>query len=214
MRDARQAAFAAVLLLSATAHAGASDYSDPFAYGGAMGAEAGSYSTPPNARDWSGLYAGATLGYGGADAAGGDIDGFALGANLGHDWQFDSLLAGVEADLTYSGIGNDGLGNRYDVDWLGTVRGRIGYVFDHFVAYGTAGIAWASAEYAQGGVRQSKVHTGTALGLGLEARVWDNVSAKAEYLYLNLDERTYDAGSDVSIEPDIHLLRVGLNYRF
>lgn len=213
MRIARTAAGTAAFILSATFGAAASDYSDPFAYGGASGAEA--YSAPSGAPDWSGLYAGATLGYGGGDTAGGNIDGFALGATLGRNWQINRVLAGVEGDIAYTGIGYNGFGDRFDVDWLGTVRGRIGYVFDRFVVYGTAGIAWASAEYAQAGATRSRTHTGTALGAGLEARVFENVSAKAEYVYVDLNGRSYDVGaSDPNVEPDMHLLRVGLNYRF
>lgn len=204
MRVAKAAAVSAAIVLSAPLAVSAADYADGMNYGGGYSA----------ATDWSGPYAGAVLGYGWGDVAGGDVDGFALGLTLGHNWQQGQLVYGVEGDVSYSGVGYNGFGDSYEVDWVGTVRGRIGYAFDRFVAYGTAGIAWVNADYRTPGGRDSNTHLGWAFGVGAEMQVWDNVSAKAEYLYVDVGRETYDAGPDLTLSPDMHLLRVGLNYRF
>lgn len=205
MRIAKAAAISVALVLSAPFAATAADYP---AYNYGTGTQ---YS---GATNWSGIYAGAVLGYGWGDLSRGDVDGFALGLTLGHNWQQGQLVYGVEGDVSYSGVGYNGFGDSYDVDWVGTVRGRIGYAFDRFVAYGTAGIAWVNAEYSRPAGRDTNTHLGWALGVGGEMQLTPNVSAKAEYLYVDVGRETYEAGPDLSLSPDLHLLRVGLNYRF
>ena len=68
--------------------------------------------------------------------------------------------------------------NQRRLDYYGTVRGRLGYAFDRFLAFGTGGFA-----YSNNG-------TGYAVGGGLEYALTNNITIRGEYLYVNLDRGT------------------------
>ena len=60
------------------------------------------------------------------------------------------LVLGVEADIQDSRI-NDNLKDSYakyssNLDWFGTVRGRVGYSFDRALVYATGGFAYGSVD--------------------------------------------------------------------
>ncbi|MDX6807014.1 outer membrane protein [Terrihabitans rhizophilus] len=172
-----------------------------------------SYAAPAtSASNWTGFYVGGHVGYGTGEASEADIDGFVGGVQGGFNWQMGQFLAGVEADVSYSGVGASGLVDSYDVDWLGTARGRVGFAFDRFVAYGTGGLAWANAEYEGPVSSDSNTHLGWTLGAGVEMALTERVSAKAEYLYMDFGSESYSGVGD--IEPDLHNVRLGVNYRF
>ena len=60
-------------------------------------------------------------------------------------------------------------------------------------------------------------HVGWTAGLGIEVAVGGNWTAKAEYDYVDLARRTYDLTDvglpRVNVDPNIHLFKLGLNYR-
>lgn len=128
---------------------------------------------------WAGFYAGAHGGYGwgenpffvpsaltminGGDLGGTRPTGWVAGGHFGHNWQYDRVVAGLEADLSAADLkgasntvtstagGNTiSLGLDDKVKYLGTVRGRLGYtVTPNFLLYGTAGLAWERFERGQ-----------------------------------------------------------------
>lgn len=201
MRTLMSAAASAAILLAAGA-ANAADfpatYSDPYA--------------PQVQETWSGFYLGGFVGYGWGDAGPFEPDGFLGGITAGINYQVDSILLGVEADIALSGVSDDGLDD-FDHNVVGTVRGRIGYAFDRFVAYGTGGFAWTHAEADIVGTgSSSNLQGGWTIGGGLEAAITGNISAKAEYLYMDFSEEAY-AGLGV-VEPELHTFKVGVNYKF
>jgi len=203
MRTLHVAALAAASVLASGA-AFAADA--PYSYGGG-------YSdpyAPAQQATWNGFYVGGLLGYGFGEAAGFEPDGFLGGITAGINYQVDAFLFGAEADVAAAGINEEGIED-YDIDWVGTVRGRIGYAFDRFVVYGTGGFAWTNAEYDGAGT-DSNFHGGWTVGAGLEAAITSNVSAKVEYLYMDFTDEFY-AGYG-AIEPDLHTFRLGVNYRF
>ena len=95
---------------------------------------------PPAVNNWSGFYIG-----GAGDWNAGHFnrngDAYAWGgqAFTGYNWQQGQIVYGVEADLGYSGADStrNGLTAKNGVN--GSVRGRIGYDFNPFMLYGTAG---------------------------------------------------------------------------
>lgn len=103
-----------------------------------------------------------------------------------------------------------------NLDYFGTVRGRVGYAFNRFLAYGTGGFAYGGGDS----------DIGYAAGGGLEYAFTDRVSVKVEGLYVNLGNgsggttASYDPGSNVLTVNDRHskndfeVARVGLNYKF
>jgi outer membrane immunogenic protein len=131
--------------------------------------------------------------------------------------------------------------------WFGTVRGRFGYATGTALLYVTGGLAYAEIERNAsvagtttivgigtlntfaGALSSSSIRTGGAIGAGLEAKLGDGFSVKAEYLYLDFgqDTQTFStvfttgaaAGAVAAtrtINSDIreHVFRVGVNYQF
>ena len=137
---------------------------------------------------WQGLYGGVHLGYG--DAWNGD--GIIGGGQIGYNWQADRLVIGAEADISLSDI--DGHGT--SVDWLGSARGRIGFLLDpRLLAYATAGVGFADIDDLGG----SDTETDFVYGLGLEGKLNERMTARLEYL-------AYD-------DLDIDVVRAGLNFK-
>jgi len=106
--------------------------------------------------------------------------------------------------------------------WLSTFRGRIGYAFDRWMPYITAGGAYGnvkatiSAPIVGTLVSASSGQLGWTAGVGLEYAFLSNWSAKIEYLYVDLGK--FDTGfatplvDNVSLKENI--VRAGLNYKF
>jgi high affinity Mn2+ porin len=114
---------------------------------------------------------------------------------------------------------------------LGTARGRLGYVFDHWLVYGTAGVAWSYDKLqrtqlavmpAGGNVVPGATETallwrwGWAAGAGVEIPIATNWSAKLEYLATDFGNRQKSfpaVGQAFSSDLSIQSLRLGLNYQ-
>lgn len=187
-----------------------------------------------------------------------DGDGWSVGAQAGYNFQFDNspLVVGVEADFNYTDIDETtrynraplapALGNirstfKQELEYLGTVRGRIGYAFDRVLVYGTGGLAYGKVKTSArfnnnltpagvGGAlgfsdSKSDWEVGYTVGGGVEYAVTDNVTVKGEYLYYDLGDtklnvnRTAAAPAGQSgyrskFENDGHLVRAGVNYKF
>jgi outer membrane immunogenic protein len=80
--------------------------------------------------------------------------GFVGGTQLGYNWQFGHLLAGLEADIDYLHINgatvspsipfttHQAVITSYgDADWVATVRPRIGWAENAWLFYATGGLA-------------------------------------------------------------------------
>jgi outer membrane immunogenic protein len=146
--------------------------------------------------------------------------GFTGGAQAGYDWQFNSTVVGIEADLdafharaSRTGIGTPPLlgaqatiTNSVAADWLFTARGRLGWAFsNNILAYATGGLAVtrlnASNSYSDvsagilsgtgaGTWNAAATKTGWTVGGGLEWALTKNWSARAEYLYVHFNPVT------------------------
>jgi outer membrane immunogenic protein len=167
-----------------------------------------------------------------------DGDGIVGGGQVGYNAQFGSLVLGVEGDLSgtgidgkfrstagpfpFAGIGGIGAGIitssegvANDLEWLGTVRGRIGWAFDRWLVYGTGGVAFGRVGAAADitifngpqsltlTTSDSRTHTGWAAGVGVEGMITPNVSAKLEYLYADLGSETHVAPGVLTGTPGI-----------
>src|SRR5271169_4255848 len=143
------------------------------------------------ATNWSGFYVGAMGGYGSENT--GDplgIKGGFGGATVGYNWQFGTIVAGIEADGAFGDVSNSttitGVTVSAKVDALATVRGRVGVALDQVLLYGTGGLALADAKIGASalgvGISDSKTLTGWTLGAGVEWMFMPRWSLKAEYL--------------------------------
>ena len=186
---------------------------------------AADYRRPPQYADplvaaplfnWTGFYIGANAGYGWASAAGVSPSGFNGGGQLGFNYQMPGgIVLGVETDLSLSGMSDTVGGVRYDVGYLGSLRGRVGVAADRVLFYGTGGLGYGRGELAIGGLANRQTHWGWALGAGVEAMVTPQVSARVEYLYMNLGSETYASVlGPVNVGLTSNLLRAGVNYKF
>ncbi len=164
---------------------------------------------------WTGFYVGVNAGFGwsnddfdSVDLADEDDDGgFVGGAQVGYNYQIGSFVVGLEGDIQYADFGSEGAfvvdGTTYDLDrsdWFGTVRARAGVAFDRALIYATGGFAFADDA------------NGWTVGGGVEYAFTNNLSAKIEGLYVNLDNDDDFPGFDG--ETDFGVVRAGLNFRF
>ena len=178
--------------------------------------------------NWTGLYAGINAGYGWGrsdwnNAAGStgrfDIDGGVVGGTLGYNWQAGQTVFGLEGDMAWSGIkgstsaGICALGScETRNNWLGTVRGRIGYSFDRVMPFVTGGLAVGDIKSSAFGISETRTKAGWTLGGGVEVALAGPWTAKAEYLYVDLGNGSYPGATDTKFRTN--LVRGGVNYRF
>ncbi|PPD43658.1 MAG: outer-membrane immunogenic protein precursor [Methylocystis sp.] len=156
---------------------------------------------------------------------GGGSGGFIGGGQIGYNYQFyNSFLIGLEADiqgLTSNGAASTSMGvapvfnndtglsfvsRSRGVDYIGTVRGRLGWLFTPtLLLYGTGGFAYGGVTLNSGVVSSelngffgpinstgiaasafADTRTGWTAGGGVEWMFMPNWSAKVEYLYYDL----------------------------
>jgi outer membrane immunogenic protein len=84
---------------------------------------------------------------------------------------------------------------------------------NNILLYGTAGLAYGGGQMDFAGLSESQTHWGWTAGGGLEIGFTPHWSAKAEYLYVNLNNQAYVlSGTSNGVQSS--LLRFGINYRF
>jgi outer membrane immunogenic protein len=180
---------------------------------------------------WTGFYVGVNAGYGwntndddvvipgvGTFEAD-DEGGFVGGGQVGYNYQIGSFVLGLETDIQYADIGGDNnFGGILDDDdsdsWFGTVRARAGVAFDRALIYATGGLAYG--EVSNGFTSSDDVSVGWTIGAGVEYAFTNNLTAKVEGLYVNLEQDDDDlpAIAGVSDETEFGVVRAGLNYKF
>jgi outer membrane immunogenic protein len=203
--------------------------------------------------EWTGFYLGGNFGAGMARAqsdfsAGGvpfattdgNLWGPIGGAQAGYNWQSSAAVLGMEADFQWSNLkGNisaqcavcapaTSASYEHDVDWFGTVRGRLGYAGGGWLAYVTGGYAYGRVGFngtASGGgvsatLTNHVVQNGWTVGAGTELALAAHWSAKLEYLYVDLGTPTNTvaiAGLPTLVDRSrlqMNVTRAGVNYRF
>ncbi len=167
---------------------------------------------------WTGFYVGVNGGYA-VGSGGGDFgspSGGFVGGTAGYNYQMGQYVLGVEGDwdwasLTQSGVNTVGAYNT-NIDDLVTVRARAGYAVDRTLFFVTAGYAGVDSRLNFPAIgSQTQWLNGGAVGGGIEYAFTNNISAKAEYLFLPLQTQWYLGQRNT---PDLSLFRVGLNYKF
>jgi outer membrane immunogenic protein len=150
--------------------------------------------------------------------------GFVGGGQIGYNYQTGNWVLGAEADLSAGNLrGNHSIGElgiETKIDWFGTVRGRGGYASGGVLAYGTAGIAAGDVliEYSLAGlsVSDQALQFGWTVGGGLEMKLTEVTSVKAEFKHIDLGVQTFleAAGYDARLSTQFEIGVIGLNYRF
>ncbi|MFG1403721.1 outer membrane protein [Xanthobacter sediminis] len=205
-------------------------------------------AAPPEASSWTGFYIGSYVGSASVDTRWGPASGILgpqppgapgegstagamIGTQLGYNYQFGAFVAGVEGDI--------GLGSLYsrarclrewvpvctaDTDLLATITGRLGYTFDNVLLYGKLGAAFTNSSFTVSGVTFPDAFTGSSLrtgwtaGGGVEVALTPQLSAKAEYAYLDFgaDGTTLanpPQASSATISQSAQMVKLGLNWR-
>lgn len=194
-----------------------------------------------SAFDWSGAYVGGHLAYGRGSLTG-TLDGFrptgnsfgslSAGLQAGYNYLLPSrLLLGAEADVSFPNFLEDGLAAQRAtvrgtsvadrIEHVASFRGRIGYAFNRWMVYGTGGWAWSLARLTESpgiGADQDKAlpsRIGWVAGIGSEVALAPDWTARLEYLYDRFGSvsAAFPSGTRHSAAVDLHLLRLGLNYK-
>lgn len=162
-----------------------------------------------------------------------DLKGGLVGITAGTQFQSGNWVLGFEGDASMVGKSGSafqvppgiGFNNEVKERWLATYRGRIGVANDNWLFYATAGGAFASLQQnitAPNGVQVSDTnwHWGWSAGAGVEVKINNDWSAKLEYLYIGLQDKSYFNPSpnaavqnDQRVRVDDHAVRVGVNYK-
>ena len=192
-------------------------------------------------------------------------DGFTGGGQIGYNFQLpgfgggfggpgSGIVFGIEADAAYTDLNRNRsfaapnalqfptstTNFRSGLDFLGTVRGRVGYAFGQFLVYGTGGFAYGGVDNRVVGLTgntvsvsgsRDRIETGYAYGGGIEYALPTSsflnffkssaVTVKAEYLHYDLGRTSIaltGAGTNpryvARVSNDGDLARIGLNYKF
>jgi outer membrane immunogenic protein len=206
------------------------------------------YIPPPvPVYNWSGVY----LGINGGWAVGtvkytNNFNGFSgsqsdnggvVGGTLGANWQSGAFVFGIEGDMDWSGVANNATASicastgtcQTGNTWLSTIRGRAGVAWDRILFYGTAGGAFGNLQTTLNGVTTTHTQDGWTAGVGVEAALAQNWTAKIEYLYVSLGSTSATgtcttaaclianpAGVPFSVNAGLtaNLIRGGVNYKF
>jgi outer membrane immunogenic protein len=168
------------------------------------------------------------------------------GGQVGFNYQVDSFVLGVEGDFDWAGNNQNasngvvvpgvGLGHTFQVTannrWVTTVAARFGVAVSQALFYAKAGGGWVGANgFTVTDLTTGASFTGSSgttasgwlVGGGLEWALTDNWSAKFEYDYLGLGNRTFvvPAGSPffagdtfTTGNRSVQMAKVGINYRF
>ncbi len=171
--------------------------------------------------------------------SGGGKTGWLAGGRFGYNWQFAPMfLVGLEGDFQWANfkqsasagltelpffpvIPGSNLSFETKVRWLASLRGRLGFVQNNWLIYGTGGVAFANINFnanAQcpppaipGGCvflglgttspfSQTTTRVGYALGGGFEWQVpGSHWRAQAEYLYYGFNKSTTGSSQFIAV---------------
>ena len=231
-----------------------------YKFGEASAADDAYAMAAPAVFNWSGFYAGAHFGgawgtsqahesdsevvpgagnwnaYG--DTFSAKMSGIVGGVQAGYNWQMNSVVTGLEADLGYLGYKGQGSSSLSSDTMVGgtggaygTFRGRLGYAWDRALLYATGGLIVADLDTAVNDIGfvpspgiiytdKVRVHAGWTVGGGLEYALAHGWSVKGEYLHFDLGSKRVYGNQENFGPPNTYawdikntgdLVRIGFN---
>jgi len=186
---------------------------------------------------WDGVFVGGFLGYGSAESVDVydwlelvdgdrqyDLSGWLAGVTIGANYTVgNGIVAGIVADLAWNGIAAEEYSNdadyesSFDIDWTGSLRGRVGFDAGDFLPYLTAGLAVAGATNTVDGDTYSdtQIHVGWTVGAGVEFAIADDLSLDLLYRYSDYGAKGYYTFyGDMPFDVTAHTVQAGLNFKF
>ncbi len=152
------------------------------------------------------------------------------GLQLGRNAVFSSrVFLGAEADIAFPDFFEDGVvasraaaGGRnvmQKIDFVSTLRGRLGYARDRWLIYGTGGLAVSQTRFFESSAldvdtaKVMRLRAGATVGAGVEYVIARGWTARAEYRYDQLGQQSlsFPSGTGVESRADVHVLRLGLS---
>jgi outer membrane immunogenic protein len=189
--------------------------------------------------NWDGGFIGVFVGggWGSADhepAGGGignDIDdmaGWLVGVDAGFNFSVGSgLVVGIVGDIAWSNIEGSTTDiniGPYDeithsIDWMGSLRGRVGFDGGAFLPYVTGGVAFAHGTRETFGPDDgpfTNTHVGWTVGAGVEFAATEELSVNLEYRYSDYGSEVYNDGGATVPEVSLttHTVTAGLHWNF
>jgi outer membrane immunogenic protein len=196
-----------------------------------------SVSPPVPVQNWTGLslgvFSGGGVGRSGQSYVDGSFEtddylvkGALFGLHSGIDYQSGNWVWGLGGDFQLSTIRGSavgappGFGNQIfstKLNWLYTGSIRVGYSFDRFLPYVTAGPAFGSVNVSgtipvTGAFSRTATWLGWGVGAGVQYAITPSLIANFEYVYVCLGESIQLSVDNA--EYMSHLFRLGLNYKF
>jgi outer membrane immunogenic protein len=177
------------------------------------------------------------------------------GGQIGYNLQTGSVVWGIVTDFQFSDMkasavvgvpaltggtvfGAETQSHSAKIEWVGTLRGRIGYAFSNLLPYVSGGLAYgrvsstlnllvdpAFSGFAMAG-QSATTKTGWTIGAGFEYALPGNWSFGLDYLYVDLGHDTVSAtpqnflqntsGTVIAINQRFtsNILRATVNYKF
>jgi outer membrane immunogenic protein len=170
---------------------------------------------------------------------------FVGGGQVGFNYQVSNIVLGIEGDFDWAGNNNNngtgvvvgGLGHGHTFaasvnhGSIATLTGRLGVAWDRVLFYGKAGGAWLGnngftvADLTTGASlsgTNSNSTTGWTAGVGLEWAFAYNWTARVEYDFAALGNRTFAVSTASPVLPgdvfttssNVQMFTVGVNYLF
>lgn len=145
--------------------------------------------------------------------------GALFGLVAGYDFEATpGVILGIAGDIAWTNIGFEKTTvsptHTGTIDWIATLRARVGFDAGAFMPYLTGGLAIASATAEFQTVSQS-THIGWTVGAGVEIAATENISLDLQYRYTDLGSQPNNIGPiDYDTSITSHQVTVGLNWRF
>ena len=193
---------------------------------------------------WTGLYVGAHIGKAWdhvewadesltGERVKNDDRGFIGGGQIGYNLQAGNVVFGIEATLSRTNLSDDfpsvfpGITFGTDVNWTGSVVGRLGFAHDRFLVYARGG--WATANITLSGNNPNIPYSfsgddqrnGWVVGGGVEYAFSSNLSFGLEYNFMDFGRVSYSGVTAIGIpftitnvDLDVHSVTARLNFKF
>ena len=149
-----------------------------------------------------------------------DPEGWAIERQLGYDQQVGNVVVGVITTRFYSFADGGGRGMgagvfESDLNYYGTVRGRLGYSFGRLMAYGTAGYAYGGLEVKNVLLRREVEEglSGWTDGGGLEYFWNRDLNLHVGYRRIDFDDQSFAVLGN-TLSPEMDIIDFGLTTRY
>jgi outer membrane immunogenic protein len=140
-----------------------------------------------------------------------DASSWLAGGQAGYNWQANSFVYGLEADLSGMNLKSEASGRlngpasadlAAKTDWYGSVRGRLGWIAGPWLLYGTGGLAYGKVDLSSRfdtifpivgtvvpgslNAETSPLRVGWVAGAGFEYLLLPNVTLGVGYQHVDL----------------------------